>query len=141
MKELANLLVVVFTLSCADESNQTVSDLGATGCDNGSARIAVYDTALQSLCGCQEGDGAITHRGQTFTCTISAGESVVFDFNNSELRHQILSTGSPSFRSSPLQNPESGTIVRIHGVTFDVTGTYEFEDAFIPELVGQIVVQ
>jgi hypothetical protein len=112
-----------------------------TGCSSGAALIGVYNGLLKGLCGC--GEKALTEgkAGQKLPCTVKSGSTVIFQFEDTSNRHQIISEGTPGFVSSPIYDPMASNIVNSHGVLLNQTGTYHYKDAFDSNLQGQIIVQ
>jgi hypothetical protein len=104
------------------------------------AEIVVFDNFLQRSCGCAEASGVIAS-GSTLTCTVPSGTTVIFYYGGVSVRHQIISTGTPSFVSSPVIDPTlPQQPLRVHSVELTSSGTYGFRDAFDESLVGQIIV-
>lgn len=114
---------------------------GASGCGQNTALIGVRDGFLQNLCGCNEPSGTTASPGQTLTCTLPAGTWVVFDFSNTVLAHQIVSTGANSFPASAPKDPSKPGVVLNHAVQFTTAGTYTFQDTFEPSVNGQVIAQ
>lgn len=133
------LAIILIQLSACGEVS-TIS-LPQTGCDTGSALIGVHDGYLSRLCGCSESAGATASHGETLTCTVSAGTSIHFHYLSIKQKHQIVSSGSPSFVDSAVSDPEQGQKVTAHGISLNTTGTYTFQDEFDSTLSGQIIVQ
>jgi hypothetical protein len=108
----------------------------SSGCGSGVALIAIYEGALQNVCGCSGvgENGTVTlSGGAVLTCTVSAGTTVQFDHILTTGNHQIEATGSPTFPPSPINS--------FHAVTFSTASqTYAYRDAFNTALQGQIVV-
>lgn len=111
-----------------------------TGCQSGSALVAVGDGFLEILCGCNEAAGT-TVTSTALTCTVNSGTTVVFQYVGPKLKHQILSTttGGQTFPHSPVSDPAVTPGVRSHAFRPSVAGTYSFTDAFNSGLTGQIV--
>jgi len=141
-KPLAVLLVASGLLSgCGDSMLSSRFTVAQTNCNPGVAQLGVADGSLVSYCGCAEGTNLRDEAPANLTCTVAAGTTVFFSYVESILRHQIISTGSPTFVSSPpnrVRNQNNGVLV--HAVTFETAGTYTFTDSIFPGLDGQIVV-
>ncbi len=138
------MLGLALAAACGQTTTQTgTPGLEQTNCSARVAQLAVRDGFIQNLCGCVEPIVEPTPASPTtlVTCTVTAGTTVFFHYIATTLTHAIVSTGSPSFVSSPLSDPVAQTPYRIHGVLFDKAGTYRFEDAFNEGLQGRIVVQ
>jgi hypothetical protein len=139
------LLILAFglffgTQSCEDQYSLTGPNGASGDCTSTKAQIAVYDTFLEILCGCQEPFDRI-FPPNTLTCTIRPGTQVLFWYFNTNLRHQIQSTSAPTFPISPLSDPNASNPVKTHAVTFTDVGNYEFNDVYNRTLIGTIVVQ
>jgi len=122
--------------ACDDTPAATPSSCGAN-----TAVIAVRDGFTEIFCGCQEAAGTIAASGTALTCTITHGSYVLFDFTSTKLTHQIVSTGTPSFADSALHDPNKDDNSSSHVVQFTQTGTFSFQDRFIPGMTGQIISQ
>jgi len=128
-------------ISSCEEQPSVIGPSGASGnCAPGQAQLAVYDTFIQNLCGCQEPREEV-FPPNSLTCTVSAGTAVWFWYLNTDLRHQIQSTAQPTFPTSPLYDPSASNPVPTHVVTLSTPGNYEFEDAYNHTINGTIVVQ
>jgi hypothetical protein len=140
-KKLKILFFVVGALvsvqSCGTSSR--LSDEG--GCGDNTALIGVFDGFLQLMCGCDEADGTRNSPPQKLSCTVKKGSHVLFQYMDVRQDHQIKSTGSPSFLSSPLVGPEELESQGVHSVTFSTLGTYDFEDAVDQGAQGRIIVR
>jgi hypothetical protein len=132
----AILLIAAFSSSCQEEGKVPTP----TGCGAGQTQIRVGDGYLQSMCGCNEGDGTQAVGNDTLTCTASAPRTVIFHFANAKLTHRIQSTGSGalSFPSSPLYTALQEHPVLAHAITLETTGDYTFVDDFQPGIRGVI---
>lgn len=113
-------------------------------CPGDSAAIRVGDGFFQILCGCtlaSEASGTIFSTPGSLTCHLSSSTSIVyFYYLGNALRHQILSTGTPTFTSSGLSDPSQPTPIRVHTVSFSTpNSTYDFQEA-INGLTGKIFV-
>ncbi|OFZ19983.1 MAG: hypothetical protein A2X94_11500 [Bdellovibrionales bacterium GWB1_55_8] len=138
MKLLSSLLFVGLLSGCGNSENNLPE---ATPCQDRVAIVLVAHSFVQGLCGCEEAGAPVT--SGTFTCTIEHGSAVIFHLQGSSRSHQILSTGTPGFVSTPLlgsAGPEDDR-KKSHTTIFAEPGTYEFIDAFLPGISGKIVVQ
>jgi len=103
--------------------------------------ILIQDGFLQNVCGCEEGEVAFSS-SEILTCTVSASTTVIFNYSNSQLSHQVISSGTPNFVSSPIHDPYLQSNNNLtYAVTLSETGTYQFFDAFNETLTGQIIVE
>jgi len=137
IKNLNLFFLILFLTACGN----TQSESASTDCTNAFAVISVLDGALLNECGCDEAAGTSTQAGETFTCTIPANKSVLFDYSKAKDPHQIISVGSPSFTSSPISQSSQSHKILSHVDQFVSTGTYVFKDRFLETLQGQIVVR
>jgi plastocyanin len=128
--------------SCSGTQSSVTGSNGISGnCSTNEAQIAVYDTFLQNLCGCQE-PATEAIPPANLTCTVSSGTTVLFwFFNNDNLRHQIISTSQPTFQPSSLFDPSSGSPIITHVVTLTDPGTYNYQDVFNSGMNGTFIVQ
>lgn len=120
--------------------NETIEGIN-TPCTTGLAQLAVFDTFLENLCGCQEAGNTVIDPPNPLTCTIPVGTTVVFYYTGTKMIHEIASTGSPSFENSAVSNPKASNPIRSFAVTFNTAGDYFFEDVYNQALNGEIVVQ
>lgn len=134
-------LTMGLAVSLAGCEPAPVSEVPATGCSENAAMIGVYDGFLQIECGCAEQAGVAVHPPEELVCTVSPETSVTFQFTGAFMEHQILSEGEPRFVSSPPTGTMDDRKIHTHAVTLEEAGTYEFSDAFFPDLQGAIVVQ
>lgn len=112
----------------------------ASGCGANTALIGVGDGYIQNLCGCTEADGTTSVTQDGFTCTVSNGDTVIFHYLGTKLKHQILSTsGGKSFPATPVNDPNSDHPVWSFSISITETGTFFFQDAFNPIISGQII--
>jgi hypothetical protein len=100
-------------------------------CPAGTAQIAVFDTAMQRVCGCTEPAGQYFTTAGSLTCTIRIGTAVNFTYVGITNSHQIVI--SPLY-SSPIRGPSSTTL--IDSYEFRQTGTFPFQDSFSPSNIG-----
>lgn len=133
-------------LGCGDRVTTSASALAssATQCQAQVAQLAVGDGNIQRLCGCQEDAGVagpVIVAGTAVTCTVNSGTTVYFNYTATQDTHQISSSGTPSFASSPVSDPMTRSAISVHAVTFSTAGTYAFEDAYFRAISGQIVVK
>ena len=130
--------------------------LSATGCDTntpptlteqqsrcgaGIAEVEVNDGFLRALCGCAESSTTPVIPPATLTCTVAAGTTVFFMYQGTQLQHQIVSTGTPTFEPSALNDPTDLAPIVVHAVKFDTAGTYEFVDSMNHSVSGRIKAQ
>lgn len=142
-KQARNIIFAVFfglTLSACDEIEKDTFNLSDSRCKTGQAQLSVLDGKFQNLCGCTESAGQFIFPPTVLTCTISRGTVVFFHFHSAYLKHQIRSTGTPSFVGSPIFDPADTTPIPSYGVTFSTAGTYNFQDDAYTPMVGQIIV-
>jgi plastocyanin len=105
------------------------------------AEVLVQDGYFEDMCGCAEGNVTFLQPAP-MTCTVAVGTTVFFVYEGSVRSHQIMSSGSPSFVSSPLWDPPNGnTTVPHFAYLFSVSGTYAFFDSMDPAMTGSIVAQ
>lgn len=126
-------------VACAAPSEDPLAR-GQTTCGAGTAIIALYDGSLQRLCGCGEGRSAVTVAGTNLVCTVPLNTAVTFYFMGTRQPHQIMSTGSPTFVSSPYADPSSSSPITTHAVKLTAAGSYNYHDVSEPALTGTIVV-
>jgi hypothetical protein len=127
--------------ACDDEQHSVYGSTGFGGeCATNQVQIAVNDGFIQNLCGCSE-PAATIFPPATLTCTVDAGTVVYFWYLGTTLRHQIHSSASPTFPTSPVSDPNNSNPIKVHVVTLNTAGTYDFEDIFEPSLSGSIIVQ
>jgi hypothetical protein len=143
MMKALGVLGVVFTTavglaSCAAPDDPLARN--ETTCGTGTAIIAIYDGFQQRLCGCTEGRSQAIAVGTNLVCTVPINTAITFSFINVKVPHQVLSTGSPTFVSSPNVDPTAVNPVNSHGVKFTAAGTYTYRDAYEAALTGSIVV-
>jgi len=131
--------VAYYTLSGCGKS--ATPDLEPTTCAPNQALVAVFDGVLQNVCGCQETAGTYGTLDSPLTCTVSAGTRVSFYFFNTQLAHQLISTENTAFQGCPVADPSSVAKISSFEVLFGSSGNYRFQDAFISNLRGQIIVQ
>ena len=116
-----------------------------TQCTTGMAQILVGDGFMRILCGCTgtaETDGTYIQAPTSLTCHLSSGSSVVlFHLTGTVNRHQIVSTGTPTFVPSAVSDPSSGNPITVYTAFFPQTSTtYSFADSFNSAIQGQIVI-
>lgn len=139
---------LLFSLILAGCGNSSVPGTppASIECSTEAAVLTIGDGYLQAHCGCDEntagGPNEVITKvaGESLTCSIGTGDAVVFQYLSPLRRHQIVSTGSPSFVSSPLSDPEADSPIRVHSARFDQTGSYGFQDAFNSGIEGVIEV-
>jgi hypothetical protein len=131
-------------MGAAGSSSGPGSPTPSQGCKPNSVEILVGDTYLQELCGCSNiVNGTVFAPGTAFSCTGPApvvGTPTVFFFHflGRSIRHQIVSTGTPTFSGSPIYDPANPSSFRIFGVPITATGTYGFRDSLNTALFGAI---
>lgn len=123
--------------SCGNETLEATN----TPCTASLAQLAVFDTFLENLCGCQEAGSTVISPPNPLTCTITVGTTVVFYYTGTRLTHEIASTGTPKFEDSPVSVPSAKNPILSYSVTFTTAGDYFFEDMYNTALNGEIVVQ
>ncbi len=132
---------LIFGASACDQDTSLSGSNQISGdCITGQAQLVVYDTFIQSVCGCQESP-EISNPPNGITCTVPVGTSIWFWYLSTTLLHQIQSTATPTFQTSSLSDPNSSNPVRTHVVTLSTTGSYEFDDVYNRAINGTIVVQ
>ncbi|MBL7715610.1 MAG: hypothetical protein JNL01_09095 [Bdellovibrionales bacterium] len=120
---------------------ESVATSFQTQCPSGLAQIQLADGFSRVLCGCQGvTDGQATIPPAILNCTINAGEKVWFRFEGALGSHWIVSSGTPSFPSSVVVDPEVFPVPPVHAVTFTAPGTYSFHDGITPSIQGTITV-
>ncbi|NDC79283.1 MAG: hypothetical protein EBZ67_15655 [Chitinophagia bacterium] len=87
--------------------------------------IAVYDTALQRVCGCTESGGQYFTTAGSLTCTVKVGKAVYFTYVGITNTHQMLIGG---FYTSPPRSPSNAT--QVDSYEFRTTGTFTFQDGY-----------
>jgi hypothetical protein len=132
------LMIFGIVLSVGCGNLQPVENEKSSGCESGTALIAVYDGSMQTLCGCSEGSGSKSQNGTLLTCTVTKPNVVVFQFIGTKNRHQIVSA---DFIGSTLHDPASASTTQSHAVKLETAGSYGFHDGFLPVIGGTIVVQ
>lgn len=140
-QKLFAFIACLFFLGCGITTEQISAS--QTDCQAGVAQVAITDGFLQILCGCQEASGTSPTPPATLTCTVPVDTTVVFQYLNTSLTHEVIPAGALTFPASPVSNPAAGLqngFVRSHFVRFSTTGTYDFEDAYNSSLSGHIVV-
>lgn len=129
-----------FLNGCEENSINKVT-LAQTACVSLQAQITIADGYFRALCGCDENSTAYIVSGQTLTCTVPAGTTVFFNYAGTQFRHQVTSTGTPGFGTSPMSDPTDSLSAKSFATKIDTTGTYLFSDPFNPEISGTIVVR
>jgi hypothetical protein len=104
------------------------------------AVVVVYDGFFENICGCQEPRALSEAIGGGFRCTVSTGSTVVFLISKGlRSQHQLLPVGTPAINPSALVDPIQYPNGLGHAVTLDAPGTYQFQDAFFPGSLGELV--
>ncbi len=113
-----------------------------TVCSTGVAQILIWDGYSQRLCGCAEAANTVFASGSPLTCTVTAGTVVHFQLVGDLRAHQIVSTGTPSFISSPVFREKKKKKYQplVHAVKFTASGNYTYIDAFFNGVSGTISV-
>ena len=139
MRVLFPLVLVGFLAlqGCGTDTSRTLN----SGCANNTAILAVYDGAIQNLCGCQESSTDLIAGNQGVTCTVSQGSTVIFQYIRTQLPHQIAGSGTPQMGTSPLSQPKDEIPLRTFSLILNQAGTYSFEDLYDLTINGQIIVQ
>jgi hypothetical protein len=144
-----SLLIAAFALTGCPQENPVIANPGSssTSCGANQAQILVGEAYVEDICGCAEGNAVVQTSGQALNCTVSANTQIAFSYLNTVNDHQIISTGSPNFPSSPTFGPSSvgfgpdpGTPL-VWAVTLSDPGTYTYTDAYYPNVLGAIIVQ
>lgn len=128
-------------LSSCDDNNVTNVSVADTACVTHQTQILIGDGYFKSLCGCDENSNDVIVSGQTLTCTVASGTTLFFLFNGNKLKHQILSTGTPSFGSGPLSDPATTPLILNYTLQMDTRGSYSFFDPFNPGITGALIVR
>ncbi len=127
--------------SCGSGTGSDVAGLqqAQQSCPTGVVQVAVRDGMLQHLCGCQEPAGQITAQGSVFNCTFTVGSGVQLfvHYVATQLSHQIVPLGTPSFPPSPVHNPTESSPFLTHSFRIQASGTYRFQDQFNAALQGR----
>lgn len=97
----------------------------STSCPSGTAQIAVYDTSLERVCGCNEASGQYFSSPGSLGCTVKVGTVVYFNYVGITNSHQIGITG---LYTSPVRT--SSNTSQTDGYQFNSTGTFTFQDTF-----------
>lgn len=140
-QQLGILLVFGLMPGCGSSVTSSVQSASTAGCSEQAAQIGVGDGYLTPLCGCKEVAGTVFFASSLLTCTVSRGTTVFFQYLGTNLPHQIISTGQPSFMSSPISRPNDPARIRVHAAYFTESGTYSFQDQMQNGVIGQVVVQ
>lgn len=141
-----NRLFFIFSILSLTACGPQTSGLEITRlsqvCDAGTAQIAIFDGFQKRICGCAEADNTIIGPEVTLTCSVATGTTVFFHFVGTTQPHQIQSSGSPAFLSSPVSSSliSKTTKAFSYGVKLDTAGTYSFVDTYSAATSGQIIV-
>jgi plastocyanin len=141
---LTLLGLVLAVSACEGDNNPDTETLdpSSTSCGSLVAQILVQDGYFKDLCGCAEGQGTTFVQPSPMTCTVAVNTTIFFLYTGSELSHQIISTGTPSFPSSPLWDPVSRqTTNPVFGYQFQTAGTYTLTDALDGSMTGRLIVR
>ena len=149
LKTFARTLSLAFfilaSLSCGKNTSPGSSSSIQAQCSPDSAAFLVGDGFIVNLCGClgaQESAGTRYTLQSAFplTCQLKSTQSVVFFyFTGAVAPHQILSTGTPSFLSSPIRFDQKDK-TEAYPITFTQgSGTYTFTDPYT-QISGQLIV-
>ena len=136
------LAILATASSCGDYALNPTADISPT-CPTGLAQIRIADSFTQVLCGCKlEASGTISQAGTPLSCTVDAGTKVIFHFEGTFQRHQIVpAPGAPFFISMAPRIPDDSNAQSAYFVTFSTPATtFQFIDQYLPELKGNIVV-
>jgi hypothetical protein len=139
VKNIYILPLLLTLISCANPAVVTVTEAGTT-CQSAQAQILVMDGFLKRLCGCVEASGTQVGVGTSLDCTVAAGTTVFFHYVGTRMKHQIVPTVANSFTASAPRDPDRSDSVLAHGVVFNASGTYGYQDFYFPNLIGQIIV-
>ena len=112
-----------------------------SGCDTNTSLIAISDAHSEVLCGCNQPANTRAHApNQALSCTISNGQTVVFEYIGVTNSHQIQIKNSSNevIATSLLSNKDRH--YPAFGYQFSETGTFTFSDPFA-SISGTITVQ
>jgi hypothetical protein len=137
---LLTLVGAALGTGCSSQPTSNAVSTEQTQCSTGMAQLAVGDSSLHRMCGCNEGT-LLAPLGTAVTCTVPVGTVVYFHYLATELQHAIVSKGAPQFISSPVSDPSDELPIRVHVIRMTTAGTYEFEDAFNTGISGRLIAQ
>lgn len=138
---LGFIAIILGTISACDENHIESTTEAQTACISLQTQITVGDGYFRALCGCDESSTAYIRSGQTLNCTVPSGTTLFFDYSGAHLKHQLISTGTPSFGSSALSDPSDLASAKNFAIKLDTVGTYSFFDPFNPGITGTLVVR
>ncbi len=98
----------------------------SASCPAGTAQIAVYDTAMQRVCGCNEASGQYFTSAGSLTCTIKVRTVVYFNYVGITNTHRISIPGLSY--SSPVRSQSSSS--QTDGYQIGSTGSFTFQDDY-----------
>jgi len=136
-------LLALLLASCGLEPSPAIPEVtnANSSCPANAAQIEVSDGFLRSRCGCAEAITDPVPPPATLTCTVTKDSTVTFLYVGTETTHQIVSTDTPAFASSPLSDPSDISTIRVHAINLSIVGTYKFTDSQNSALSGSIVVR
>lgn len=138
MQKVIGLLFIVLTFGGC--GNVVTSSATGLGCQTGSVYIQIRDGLFQPLCGCQEIAGQVSPESTaTLTCTFGRGASVIFDFSNTRLQHQVRFASGSQLSDSPLFNMSDSSSPSTYGVIVSEAGTFNFYDSVNPTMTGSLI--
>ena len=139
-----NILALLIATGCGNLETRVSEPVQAQGCTNDTAIILVWDTVFENYCGCEgtNQNGTFQTPGTPLVCQVSQGKTVFFYFVGTVTFHQIISTDSPEkFLPSMIQSTTAENRPWGYSVQISESGTtYNYQDHFNDQMVGQIVV-
>jgi hypothetical protein len=139
MRNLLAIAIILCFFDCAGDNSSAVPQPSST-CPQNTALLAVYDGLLATLCGCSQASPVYSPPGTRLLCTVPTGTLVLFQYLQSQEKHQIMSTSPLSFPPSPLSDPsDQTTMIRAHAVRLSTPGTYSFQDTINTSLAGDLI--
>jgi len=139
------LLAFVFLwLGCGSGTSvQKATSPASTACPAGTAQILIGDGFLMPTCGCIGAgeSGKVYPFPGNLTCHLATSNTQVFFYLwGTQLPHQIVSTGSRSFLSSPVMDSKKTSQLSSFVVSFPLAAsTYEFHEIYTG-MIGQFFV-
>jgi hypothetical protein len=139
---VAPALLFGIASACGGPDRTDPLPASATACAAGQAKILIMDGMSKRLCGCQaEPNDTIVVPPATIDCTVPVGTTVFFEFGGTFREHQIDFTGpGQDGFDGHVNNPADLRTVRSHVVLFQSSAVYPFEDKFITDVRGSIIV-
>ena len=146
LKNISILLSLVILSSGCGGSNSTILgpvEPATTVCQSGTAQILIADGFLKPTCGCIGAgeSGTVYPVPANLTCHLATRTTQVFFYLwGTQLSHQIVSTGTNSFLSSPVLDSKKFNHLSSFIISFPpLGGTYEFKEVYTG-MVGQFIV-